>query len=77
MTFMLNNLTDNDFYLLRGVYETRDLSQKYQPIKKLNDIHWYLWFDNDIKFEIISDNKNTSYQYKSYVKNAVCGLSSS
>ena len=39
---MLNNLTDNDFYLLRGVYETRDLSQKYQAMKKLNDIHWYL-----------------------------------
>ena len=28
ITFISNNLTDNDFYLLRGVYEIQDLSRK-------------------------------------------------
>ena len=28
ITFISNNLTDNDFHLLRGVYEIQDLSRK-------------------------------------------------
>ena len=35
-------------------------------MKGLSDINWYLQFNNDIKFEIIFDNKNTPDQYKSH-----------
>ena len=40
----------------------------FQPLSNLSDINRYLQFNNDIKFGIISDNKNTSNQYESHEK---------
>ena len=35
----------------------------YQSISKINDINWYLSFNNDIKFKIISDSSSVIRQY--------------